>query len=74
MAKSKLILANKKIARMVTDNFQKIEDCAVGTFQKIEDQFIDQYLTCGNESAEDAKERLRKEKWDKKQIKGGYKR
>ena len=44
VAKSKLIQANTKIA---------------GGYRKIEDGFVDQYLTHGGESVEDARARLK---------------
>lgn len=40
MAKSKLVKANEKIAEIVTDRFQKIQDTVVGGYTKIEDKFV----------------------------------
>ncbi len=72
MAKSKLVQANQKIAKAVTDGFtkiadgvtegyKKIEDGVVGGYKKIEDKFVDQYLTREGETIEEAKARLKAE-------------
>ena len=62
MAKSKIIKANEKIAEKVVGTFEKIEDSVVGGYTKIEDAFVVRYLTKDNETIEEAKARLRKEK------------
>lgn len=71
MAKSKLVEANKKIAKTVTTGYKKIESGVivgykkiekgvVDGYTKIEDKFIDAYLTKDGESIEEAKARLKK--------------
>lgn len=71
MAKSKIVNANKKIAKAVTggykniekgvvDGYKKIEQHIVGGYNKIEDKFVDAYLTKDGETVEEAKERLKK--------------
>ena len=62
MAKSKIIKANEKIAEKVVGTFEKIEDSVVGGYTKIEHAFVDRYLTKDDETIEEAKARLRKEK------------
>lgn len=70
MAKSKIVQANEKIAKSVTDGYKKIEtgvvegyhkieDGVVSGYTKIEDKFIDQFLTREGETVEDARERLK---------------
>ena len=44
MAKSKIIKANKKIAKAVTGGYKKIEQGVVGGYTKIEDKFVDKFL------------------------------
>ena len=72
MAKSKIIMANEKIAEAVTDGYKKIEkgvvegykkieEGVVGGYTKIEDKFIDAYLAKDGETVEEAKARLKKE-------------
>jgi len=72
MAKSKIVMANEKIAEAVTggykkiekgvvDGYKKIEQDVVGGYTKIEDKFIDAYLTKDGETVEEAKARLKKE-------------
>lgn len=72
MAKSKLVQANEKIAKSVTEGYKRIEDGVVGGYKKIEtgvvegfnkisDKFVDQFLTKEGESVEDAKKRMAKE-------------
>lgn len=61
MAKSKIVQANKKIADTVVDGYKKIENAVVGGYTKIEDMFVDMYLTHDGETAEEAKERLKKQ-------------
>lgn len=61
MAKSKLVKANEKIAKAVTDGYKKIEKGVVDGYKKIEDKFVDAYLTKDGETVEEAKERLKKE-------------
>lgn len=70
MAKSKLVQANRKLARTVADGYKKveravvsgyrkIEDGVVGAYSRLEDKFVDRYLTRDGESVEDAKMRLK---------------
>ncbi len=70
MAKSKIVQANKKIAKAVTDGYKKIEtgvvegyhkieDGVVGGYTKLEDKFIDQFLTREGETVEEARNRLK---------------
>ena len=72
MAKSKIVMANEKIAEAVTggykkiekgvvNGYKKIEQDVVGGYTKIEDKFIDAYLTKDGETVEEAKARLKKE-------------
>lgn len=71
MAKSKIVSANKKIAKSVTDGYKKIEKGVVDGYKKIEkgvvngytkieDKFVDMYLTKEGETVEEAKKRLNK--------------
>ena len=71
MAKSKIVSANKKIAKTVTDGYKKIEKGVVAGYKKIEqgvtqgytkieDKFVDAYLTKDGETVEEAKARLKK--------------
>ena len=73
MAKSKIVEANKKIARAVTggynkiekgvvDGYKKIEHGVVDGYTKIEDKFVDTYLTRDGETVEEAKTRLKNNK------------
>lgn len=62
MTKSKLVQANEKIAKNVTETFAKIEDAVVDGYTKIEDAFVDRYLTHEGETVEDAKRRLKSNK------------
>ena len=50
MAKSKIVAANEKIAKGVTEGYKKIEN-----------KFVDQFLTKEGETVEDAKKRLANE-------------
>ena len=72
MAKSKIVQANEKIAKAVTEGYKKIETGVVGGYKKIEkgvvggytkieDKFIDAYLTKDGETVEEAKARLKEE-------------
>ncbi|WP_439426008.1 hypothetical protein ACKP2L_03675 [Oenococcus alcoholitolerans] len=61
MAKSKLVKANKKIEKAVTEGYKGIEKNAVEGFQKMTDKFVDKYLTKDNESVKQAKQRLHEE-------------
>ena len=72
MAKSKIVQANEKIAKAVTDGYKKIEKGVVDGYKKIEkgvvsgytkieDKFVDAYLTKNGETVEEAKARLKKE-------------
>ena len=72
MAKSKIIMANEKIAEAVTDGYKKIEkgvvegykkieEGGVGGYTKIEDKFIEANLAKLGETVEEAKARLKKE-------------
>lgn len=67
MANSKLITANEKIAKNVTETFQKIQDTVINNYTKIEDNFVAQYLTHEGESVADAKKRLKQEQAERKQ-------
>ena len=69
MAKSKLIKANEKIAREITEGFAKINRTVVDGYIKIEDQFVDQFLTRDGESTSDAKKRLERENTERKILK-----
>ena len=62
MAKSKLIKANEKIAKAVTEGFSKIEQGVVDGYTKIEDKFVETYLTKDGETVSEAKERLQRER------------
>lgn len=62
MAKSKLVTANEKIAGNVTRVFKKMSDTVVGAYTELEDRFVDQYLTRGGETVEEAKKRLAQER------------
>ncbi len=75
MAKSKLVKANEKIAEKVVGGYKTIENGVVGGYKtiengvvgvytKIEDRFVDQFLTKGGETVEDAKTRLKSPKAD----------
>ena len=77
MARSKLVVANEKIAESVVDGYKKIEKNVVGGYKKMEegvvtgfnkmtDKFVDQFLTKDGESVEDAKKRLAREQADRK--------
>lgn len=70
MAKSKLIQANEKISKSVTDGFKKISDAVVEGYEKIEnsvvegytrieDKFVERYLAKDGETADEAKKRLK---------------
>ena len=76
MAKSKLVEANEKIAKSVTEGlkkmsdgvvsgYKKIEDGVVNTYTKIEDIFVSEFLTKDGETVEDAKKRLKEEQENK---------
>lgn len=68
MARSKLVKINQKIAEHVVDGYKKIENGAVTGFNKVSDQFVDQFLTKDDESVEEAKARLKKEKIKGRQV------
>lgn len=72
MAKSKLTIANEKIAEAITggykkieqgvvEGYKKVEQNVVDGYTKVEDKFIDVFLMKEGESIEDAKARLKKE-------------
>ena len=72
MAQSKMAKANEKIVEAVTggykkiekgvvDGYKKMEQGVISGYTKIEDKFVDAYLTKDGETAEEAKERLKKE-------------
>ncbi len=67
MATSKLIQANEKIAKAVTEGFAKLEHGVVDGYTKVEDKFVEAYLTREGESVSDAKERLRREQAQREQ-------
>ncbi len=69
MAKSKLTAVNEKIEKAVTDGFYKIEHKVVGGYTKMEDAFVEAYLTKGDETAAEAKERLRRQQAERRQDK-----
>lgn len=69
MAKAKLVKANEKIAKCVTNGFQKIQDTVVGGYTKIEDKFVAQYLIHEGESVDEAKERLKQEQAERENNK-----
>ena len=65
----KLVKANEKIAKEVTEGYKKVEEGVVGCYKKIEegavggfnkiaDKFVDNFLTKEGESVEEAKARL----------------
>jgi len=71
MAKSKIVQANEKIAKAVTDGYKKIEtgvvegyhkieDGTVSGYTKLEDKFIEQFLAHEGETVEEARSRLKK--------------
>lgn len=61
MAKSKLVNINKKIEEHVVKGYETVEQTVVNGYKKIEDKFVDQYLTHGDETVEEAKQRLHEE-------------
>ncbi len=65
MAKSKLVEANEKIAKNVTEGFKKMSDGVVSGYKKIEDKFVSEFLTKDGETVEDAKKRLKAEQENK---------
>ena len=65
MAKSKLVKANEKIAEKVVGGYKAIENGVVGAYTKIEDKFVDQFLTKGGETVEEAKARLKEKRPEK---------
>ena len=58
MAKSKIVKANEKIAKTVTEGYKKIEDGVVEGFNKVSDKFVEKLFAKEGESIEDAKKRL----------------
>lgn len=68
MAKSKIVKINEKITKTVTDGYSKIEQAVVGSYTKVEDKFVEQYLTKEGETIAEAKERLKKEQEQLKQL------
>lgn len=62
MAKSKLIVINKKIEEGVVAGYKKIEDNVVESYTKLEDKFVENYLTHDGESIADAKTRINQKK------------
>lgn len=48
----------EKIAKTVTEGYQKIEDGVVEGFGKVSDKFVEKLFTKEGESVEDAKKRL----------------
>ena len=78
MAKSKLVKANEKIAKSVTEGFKKMSDGVVDGFNKmsegvvagytkIEDKFVGEYLTKDGETIDEAKKRLKKEEQNRRE-------
>ena len=65
MAKSKIVKANEKITEHVTKAYKSVENAVVSGYTKIEDSFVDRYLTKEGESIQQAKERLKKEQYNK---------
>lgn len=59
MAQSKLVKANKEIAKKLAGMLEKIQHIVTGGYAKIEDAFVDCYLTRDSETVEDAKTRLK---------------
>jgi len=70
MAKSKLVNANKKLAKKVAEGYQAVEDAVVdgymdvqtffvNGYRAVEDKFVDEFLTEDGESVEAAKKRLK---------------
>ena len=51
----------KKIEDGVVGAYQKVENTVVGAYQKLEDKMVEQLFVKGEESVEEAKERLRGE-------------
>lgn len=73
MAKNKIGQANRKIAKAVTvgykrterffvNGYKKIEHGAVSIYRRIEDWFVEKFLTRENETVEEAKARMKKDK------------
>ena len=71
MARSRFIRSNRQIQKKVVNCYKNIEHAVVGGYGKVEEIFLDQFLTHENESAEEAKKRLRKKNRENK--KGGLK-
>ena len=69
MAKSRLLEANKKIEKAVTEGFGKIEDTVIKGYTKIEDAFVERYLINEGESIEAAKKRLKQQQNNKENRK-----
>ena len=59
MARSKLIQAERKIAKAVTEGFRQIQTAVVGVCERVEDAFVERFLTREGESAAQAKARLK---------------
>ncbi|MCI6401378.1 MAG: hypothetical protein MR815_06055 [Oscillospiraceae bacterium] len=68
MAKSKLVETNEKISEKVVGTYKKIENTVVGSYTKIEDAFVDRYLVKDGETVGEAKERLNKEKNERRKM------
>ena len=60
MAKSKLVQANRAIARAVCTAMGQIQATVTRGYTKIEDAFVDRYLTRQGETITHAKARLRR--------------
>lgn len=62
MAKSKLVKANERIAEKVVDTYKTIEKTVVGGYARVENAFVERYLTKEDETIEEAKQRLKRER------------
>ena len=62
MAKAKLVKANERIAEKVVDTYKTIEKTVVGGYARVENAFVERYLTKEDETIEEAKQRLKRER------------
>lgn len=58
---SKIADANDKVAKGVVKGYKKAEGAVVGGYKKIEDGFVNTFLAKGDETTEEAKERMKQE-------------
>lgn len=57
-----MVGAFQKVENTVVNGYTKLEDTVVSGYTKIEDAFVDRYLTRDGETVEEAKERLKGER------------